>query len=75
LTLRETGTQRMHQVSAPSVTEDEIRSVADRLRDILDMPDKWDQAPAVGEGESPQAALNAPAPEGGNDTNPEVAPD
>ena len=44
LTLRETGTQRTHAVSAPSVTEDEIRSVADRLREILDLPEKWDQA-------------------------------
>ena len=54
LTLRETGTQRTHAVSAPPVTEDEIRSVADRLREILDMPEKWDQA-AAGETPSDQA--------------------
>jgi len=44
LTLRETGTQRTHAVSAPPVTEDEIRSVTDRLREVLDLPEKWDHA-------------------------------
>ena len=63
LTLRETGTQRMHQVSAPSVTEDEIRSVADRLREILDMPEKWDQATEAGEGEPPPAAAPEALPD------------
>ena len=58
LTLRETGTQRTCAVSAPPVTEDEIRSVADRLREILDMPEKWDQATA----------------EGGHEANAETAP-
>ena len=43
LTLRETGGERTHSISCPSITDDEIRSVADRLRDILDMPEKWDQ--------------------------------
>jgi hypothetical protein len=43
LTLRETGGQRRHVVSCPSITEEEIRSVAGRLRDILDMPERWDQ--------------------------------
>jgi hypothetical protein len=47
LTLRETGTQRTHAVSAPPVTEDEIRSVTDRLREVLDLPEKWDQAAAA----------------------------
>ena len=47
LTLREVGTQRTHAVSAPPVTEDEIRSVADRLREVLDLPEKWDQAAAA----------------------------
>ena len=44
LTLREPGTQRTHAVSAPPVTEDEIRSVTDRLREVLDLPEKWDHA-------------------------------
>jgi hypothetical protein len=43
LTLRETGGQRQHVVLCPSITEEEIRSVAGRLRDILDMPERWDQ--------------------------------
>jgi hypothetical protein len=43
LTLREPGTDRRHVVSCTSISEDEIRGVADRLRDILDMPDTWEQ--------------------------------
>ena len=43
LTLRETGTDRQHVVRAPSLSDDEIRTVSDRLRDVLDMPEKWDQ--------------------------------
>ena len=43
-TQREPGTQRTHAVSAPPVTEDEIRSVTDRLREVLDLPEKWDHA-------------------------------
>lgn len=57
LTLREPGTQRQHIVTCPSVTEDEIRSVADRLREILDMPERWDQvqaAPAEPAAETPE---------------------
>ena len=71
LTLREVGTGRRHVVSCPSITEDEIRSVADRLREILDMPDKWDHvgeeaaeasAPPV---ESAEAPAEPPAAEEG----------
>ena len=43
LTLREVGGDRQHVVTSPGLSEEEIRSLADRLRDILDMPEKWDQ--------------------------------
>jgi hypothetical protein len=66
LTLREPGTDRRHIVACPNVTEEEIRSVADRLRDILDMPERWDnpasaEAPAAAPAEAPAA----PAPSDG----------
>jgi hypothetical protein len=64
LTLREPGTQRQHVVVCPNVTEDEIRSVADRLREILDMPERWDQvqaAPADPAAADPAAPPPAPA--------------
>ena len=60
LTLREPGTQRQHVVLCPSVTEDEIRSVADRLREILDMPERWDQVQAA-PADVPAAEPAAPA--------------
>ncbi|MGB3086752.1 MAG: hypothetical protein WBC53_03320 [Phycisphaerae bacterium] len=44
LTLREVGGDRQHVVTSPGLSEAEIESVADRLREILDMPEKWDQA-------------------------------
>jgi hypothetical protein len=56
LTLRETGTDRRHEVSCPGISDEEVRSVADRLREVLDMPEKWDQLQA---GEAPGAG---PAP-------------
>ena len=60
LTLREPGTDRRHVVRAPSISDSEIRTVSDRLRDVLDMPEKWDQIPT---GESDQdAAAGPPAP-------------
>ena len=68
LTLRETGTQRTCVVSAPPVTEDEIRSVTDRLGEVLDLPEKWDQA-ATAETPSDQAGAAAQtetASEGGS---------
>jgi hypothetical protein len=58
LTLREPVTQKQHVVNCPSVTEEEIRSVADRLRDILDMPERWDNPTAA---EAPAVASEAPA--------------
>jgi hypothetical protein len=61
LVLRETGGERRHTVLAPVVTEEEIRSVADRLRDILDMPDRWDQAAAVDSSAEALAKAEAPA--------------
>ncbi|MBM4018340.1 MAG: hypothetical protein FJ288_08460 [Planctomycetes bacterium] len=84
LLLREVGTQRQHTLAAPSVSEEEIRSVADRLRDILDMPEKWDQAPSAAEGEAAGAEGPPPAPspapeskpqpEGAGDASPEASP-
>jgi len=65
LTLREVGSQRQHLVSCPSITEDEIRSVADRLREILDMPDRWDQV-ATGGAEASEPA-SEPAAEAAGD--------
>jgi len=44
LTVRETGTQRVHTVTCPSVTDEEIRALTARLREILDMPEKWEEA-------------------------------
>jgi len=49
LTLREVGSQRQHTVRCPSLSEDEIRSVTDRLGDILDMPQRWDELDAGAE--------------------------
>lgn len=63
LTLRETGTDRQHVVACPSISDDEIRSVADRLREILDMPETWDEIPAA----QRQAGPDASAPVGGAD--------
>jgi hypothetical protein len=70
LTLRETGGERRHIVACPNVTEEEIRSVAGRLREILDMPDRWDDiqsaevAPtAVDEPPAPTPDPDAEAPE------------
>ena len=67
LVLRETGSERRHQVSCPSISDDEIRSVADRLREILDMPDKWDQLQA---GEIDAATAAAECAEPPADTQP-----
>jgi hypothetical protein len=75
LTLRETGTQRQHIVLCPMVTEDEIRSVAGRLREILDMPEQWDHVQAA---EAPPAEAVAPAapadngPDAGDSEAPEA---
>jgi hypothetical protein len=51
LTLRESGKKRQHVVTCPTLSEDGIRSVTDRLGDILDMPDRWDRI-EVGEDEA-----------------------
>lgn len=59
LTLREPGTDRRHVVEAPGITDDEIRSVADRLREILDMPDHWDHVSVADEAST--LAVSAPA--------------
>jgi hypothetical protein len=85
LTLRETGSERRYEVSCPSISDEEIRSVADRLREILDMPDKWDQlADAAAEIAAPPepAAPSEPAaeaagdvPDGADADSPESKPD
>ena len=60
LTLREPGTDRRHLVRAPSISDSEIRTVSDRLRDVLDMPEKWDQIPT--DQSDQEAAAGPPAP-------------
>ena len=50
LTLREVGGDRQHTVQNPGLSDEEIQGVADRLRDILDMPERWEEEDA-GEGE------------------------
>ncbi len=60
LTLSEPGTDRRHLVRAPSVSDAEIRTVSDRLRDVLDMPEKWDQIPTHQSDQD--AAAGSPAP-------------
>jgi len=62
LTLREVGAKRQHVVMSPTLSEDEIRSVSDRLGAILDMPDRWDRL-ETGEDEAPEA----PTAEAGED--------
>jgi len=64
LTLRETGTQRTHAVSAPPVTEDEIRSVTQRLGEVLDLPEKWDHAATADEANAPANTQPESASEG-----------
>jgi len=41
LTVREVGAGREYVITCPSLSETELGSVADRLREILDMPEKW----------------------------------
>jgi hypothetical protein len=52
LTLRQVGLDREHTVTSPGLSEEEILSVAGRLREILDMPDHWD-AEEAGETDAP----------------------
>jgi len=59
LTLREVGTQRQHTVRCPPLSEDEIRSVTDRLGEILDMPQRWDELDAEA-AVGAEAAADAP---------------
>lgn len=47
LELREPGTDRTHLVRTPGLSEDEVLAVADRLREILDMPPEWEDADAA----------------------------
>ncbi len=71
LTLRESGTKRRHTVTCPRLSEDEIRSVTDRLGAILDMPEQWDRLDAAeaaapaGEAEQDETPAGAPVDESG----------
>jgi hypothetical protein len=67
LTLREVGTQRVHEVSCPNISEEEIRSVADRLGEILDMPEKWDQVQTTEAEAAPADASSAATDSAAND--------
>jgi hypothetical protein len=49
LTLREVGGDRQHTVRNPGLSDEEIQGAADRLREILDMPERWEEEEA-GEG-------------------------
>ncbi len=42
LTVRVAGTDTEFAVVAPRLTEDEVLAVADRLREILDIPESWE---------------------------------
>jgi len=43
LTLREVGSDRQCRIANPGLADEEIRSVTDRLREILDMPERWEE--------------------------------
>ncbi len=66
LTLREVGTGRRHVVLCPTLSEEEIRSVTDRLGAVLDMPEAWDRL----ESEPAPVAGDAAPAEGGEDAGP-----
>ena len=48
LTLRQVGADRQHTVVSPGLSEEEVLSVAGRLREILDMPHHWEADEAGG---------------------------
>jgi len=72
LTLREVGSGRQFTVTSPRLTEEEIRSVAARLRDILDMPDQWDDVQTVEAADESPTDADAQPPA---DADKGVAPD
>ena len=41
--LREVGSDRLHTVACPTLSDVEIGSVTERLREILDMPQTWQE--------------------------------
>jgi hypothetical protein len=41
--LREVGSDRRHTVACPTLSDAEIGSVTERLREILDMPPAWQE--------------------------------
>lgn len=49
LRLREVGAEREYALSCPGLSEEEIGSVAGRLRDILDMPAQWEEDQGAGD--------------------------
>jgi len=76
LSLRETGTDRRFTVSSPRLSEEEIRSVADRLREILDMPERWDQIQAEADSVASESTAEAAGqPDTSNDAESEKAGD
>ena len=52
MVLREVGSEKTHVVLSPGLSADEMISVAGRLQEILDMPERWEQADEVGPEES-----------------------
>ena len=54
--MREVGTQRTHTVVCPNLTTEETLSLADRLCEILDMPEDWQESPASESGAAEESA-------------------
>jgi hypothetical protein len=52
MTLREVGSEKTHVVLSPGLSADEMISVAGRLQEILDMPERWEQVDEIGPEES-----------------------
>ncbi len=74
VTLREVGSRRRHVVRCPSLSEDEIRSVTDRLGEVLDMPEQWDRI-ETGEDEAVEGEDEGDkAPEGEGEVAPSEEP-
>ena len=46
--LREVGSDRLHTVACPTLSDVEIGSVTERLREILDMPQTWQEGEVAG---------------------------
>lgn len=46
MTLRQAGSERTYTVSSPLLTEAGVVEIADRLKEILDMPERWEDLDA-----------------------------